>query len=109
MSFNDTIHNIIIKQKDRLKKILDNMNIITKNNIPDIKVLDKIYELDNIIENMEYKVIYIKSLISRDDNELLTYKEKQELNEEKIQKKINEIVLPYALYIRLHINNNINF
>lgn len=109
MSFNDTIHNIILKQKKRLEKILNNMDIVTKNNIPDMKVLNKIYEVDTLIENLEYKMIFIKSLISGNDNELLTHEEKQELNEEKIQKKINEIVLPYALYIRLHINNNINF
>lgn len=109
MSFNDTIHNIILKQKKRLEKILNNMDIVTKNNIPDMKVLNQIYEVDTLIENLEYKMIFIKSLISGDDNELLTHEEKQELNEEKIQKKINEIVLPYALFIRLHINNNIKF
>lgn len=109
MSFNDTIHNIILKQKKRLEKILNNMDIVTKNNIPDMKVLNKIYEVDSAIEDLEYKMIFIKSLISGDDNELLTHEEKQELNEEKIQKKINEIVLPYALFIRLHINNNIKF
>lgn len=109
MSFNDTIHNIILKQKKRLEKILNNMDIVTKNNIPDMKVLNQIYEVDTLIENLEYKLIFIKSLISGNDNELLTHEEKQELNEEKIQKKINEIVLPYALFIRLHINNNIKF
>ena len=109
MSFNDTIHNIILKQKKRLEKILNNMDIVTKNNIPDMKVLNQIYEVDTLIENLEYKMIFIKSLISGDDNELLTHEEKEELNEEKIQKKINEIVLPYALFIRLHINNNIKF
>jgi hypothetical protein len=109
MSFNDTIHNIILKQKKRLEKILNNMDIVTKNNIPDMKVLNQIYEVDTLIENLEYKMIFIKSLISGNDNELLTHEEKQELNEEKIQKKINEIVLPYALFIRLHINNNIKF
>ena len=109
MSFNDTIHNIILKQKKRLEKILNNMDLVTKNNIPDMKVLNQIYEVDTLIENLEYKMIFIKSLISGDDNELLTHEEKEELNEEKIQKKINEIVLPYALFIRLHINNNIKF
>ena len=109
MSFNDTIHNIILKQKKRLEKILNNMDIVTKNNISDMKVLNKIYEVDTAIEDLEYKMIFIKSLISGDDNELLTHEEKQELNEEKIQKKINEIILPYALFIRLHINNNIKF
>ena len=54
MSFNDTIHNIIIKQKDRLEKVLDNMDIITKNNILDIKVLDKIYKIDFVIEDIKY-------------------------------------------------------
>ena len=54
MSFNDTIHNIIIKQKDRLGKVLDNMDIITKNNILDIKVLDKRYKIDFVIEDIKY-------------------------------------------------------
>ena len=80
MSFNDTIHNIILKQKKRLEKILNNMDIVTKNNIPDMKVLNKIYEVDTAIEDLEYKMIFIKSLISGDDNELLTHEEKQELN-----------------------------
>ena len=73
MSFNDTIHNIILKQKKRLEKILNNMDIVTKNNIPDMKVLNQIYEVDTLIENLEYKMIFIKSLISGDDNELLTH------------------------------------
>ena len=41
--------------------------------------------------------------------ELLSYSEKKELKELEIQKKINKIMLPYALYIRLHMNNNIDF
>ena len=107
MSFNDTIHNIILKQKKRLEKILNNMDIVTKNNIPDMKVLNQIYEVDTLIENLEYKMIFIKSLISGDDNELLTHEEKQELNEEKYKKKLMKLfyrmlfLLDYILIIIL--------
>ena len=109
MDFNNTIYNILLKQKERVNKILKNMDIICKNDINNMDVLEKVNDIDNIIENLELKLIQIKSIISKDNMELLSYSEKKELKELEIQKKINKIMLPYALYIRLHMNNNIDF
>lgn len=109
MDFTNTIHNIILKQKERLEKILENIDIISNNNINDMKVLNKVNENDNIIEKLEFNLIQIKSIISNDNNELLSYNEKRELKEDEIQKKINKIILPYVLYIRLNMNNDIKF
>jgi hypothetical protein len=109
MDFTNTIHNIILKQKERLEKILKNIDIVCNNNINDMKVLNKVNENDNIIEKLEFNLIQIKSIISNDNNELLSYNEKRELKEDEIQKKINKIILPYVLYIRLNMNNDIKF
>ena len=101
-TFNKKIKKIETKSSNILSKFKDD-NFIIDN--------DKLKLILNISQNLNLLNDQLDELddlaIETIDENNLTSDEKQKIRSNKIEKKINEIFLPYIIYTKIYLENNV--
>jgi hypothetical protein len=101
-TFNEKIHNLNIKSSDILNKFEDGNFVIDNNK------LDLILNISQNLNLLNDQLDDLKDIVLETVNtNNLTRDEKQKIRANKIDKKINELFLPYIIYTKICLENNI--
>jgi hypothetical protein len=112
INFNET--QIFINLQSKLNDIVERLNKIknfsqsSNNNNKHLDYIQKLSEFNNMINNLDAISIdlYNEYILQYNDN-LLNEVEKNEQKNIRINKKVNEIFLPYMLYLQILLSNNL--
>jgi hypothetical protein len=92
--------------KDRLEKIKDYSKSFN-NNHKKLEYIQKLSDFNNLINNLDaISIDLYNEYIIQCDNNLLNEVDKNEQKNIKINKKIQDIFLPYMLYLQILLSNN---
>lgn len=101
-TFNEKIHNLNIKSSEIFNKFEDGDFVI------DNKKLELILSISQNLNLLNDQLDDLKDIVLETVNtNNLTQDEKQKIRANKIDKKINELFLPYIIYTKICLENNI--
>tara|TARA_B100000768_G_scaffold181234_1_gene203445 strand:- start:783 stop:1100 length:318 start_codon:yes stop_codon:yes gene_type:complete len=98
---------VISNFENKLEKIKKDFNLIKPllaNNFENddyYKLLDELVNLKNNLDNTIESIVNIKTIIYKNNLELLDLENKREIQENMIQEKINSIIKPLMLCLML--------
>lgn len=101
-TFNEKIHNLNIKSLEIFNKFEDGNFVIDNNK------LELILNISQNLNLLNDQLDDLKDIVLETVNtNNLTLDEKKQIRANKIDKKINELFLPYIIYTKICLENNI--